>query len=304
MKLSPKKLDHKLKNIFVVFCFPLTPLKTFSTPSALLFLSILIALRLVLQRFSIFLPIFGMVISVAWTPLIIIGWVYGPVIGFFTGVITDTIAFFVWSHSLWFWMYAIQEPLVACLSGIFASCFRFFNLINNKKKMNLVGAIFFQCVIIGFMAICFYFLLNFNNKTRFEGSSKVQTTAYEWAKWVIVGTLVFFFLFFQIVFFFFFVKKKQYALYILAVVTLVCSISIIFSFLLGPYTYFSYYSYLHNGNKPNAFFKYGTIFYLIPRAIRESIKAPFQASIIYLGVVIVNSAFIKMKNMAQNKWNK
>lgn len=58
----------------------------------------------------------------------------------------------------------------------------------------------------------------------------------------------------------------------------------IFSFLLGPITSIEYYKYLHNGAVSPSYLKYGTLFYLVPRVIVQSIKCPLE-SLLLVGIV-------------------
>ena len=76
-----KKNIHKVKK----FLFPFFPIKTFRSTRLLLVLAILIALRVVLGFINIKIAPFALTISIAWIPVMLIGWYFGPVIGLTMG---------------------------------------------------------------------------------------------------------------------------------------------------------------------------------------------------------------------------
>lgn len=80
------------------------------------------AVRLLLQFFSIPLGP-ALRVSLTWAPTMVIGWIFGPVMGVFVGVVNDSLALAI-SGGVWFWLYAIQEPLLTMLAGVVGGVYR------------------------------------------------------------------------------------------------------------------------------------------------------------------------------------
>lgn len=291
---------NKKRNLLLSFFFPLWPIKLFSNIKSMMTLCLLISLRFVMQFASIYIPSINMSISLAWTPIIVASWIFGPIVGFFTGAITDTIGFFI-KPSVWFWLYAIQEPLVCFLSGIFGSLFQIFS----KKPSNIKKSfLFFQSIVIVFTTTCIVSLIFMINGYSYEGKkSNIESFFIENSKWIILGSILFFFLVIEIMSFFILRKKRKDKIAFFYVASLSCLISLIFSFLLGPISANEYYKYLHNGLSSPNFIKYGTIFYLIPRAMKESIKTPIQIMLLISIIPICNKTINEIKINIRTKWN-
>ncbi|BAC43837.1 ECF transporter S component [Malacoplasma penetrans] len=287
------------KNRLLSFLFPLYPLKIFSSVNSIAILAVLIALRLVLQKFSIFIPAFSLSISLAWTPLIIIGWIYGPIFGLVSGIVTDSLALLM-SKSTWFWLYAIQEPMLGLIASLFGYAYR---LLTNKNNPNKIWSfIFFQTILLIFSSICIYILIfKVSTDIRFEGKSSLEKFLYSNSKWVILSSIIFFAVCMETLALVFFKKFSKNFIMCALIISLVCSISIIFSFVLGPISANEYYKFIHNGIDSPYFVKYGVIFYLIPRAIKESIKAPIQ---IYVLIVLIPIANIYINQLKMSKFLK
>lgn len=83
--------------------------------------------------------------------------------------------------------------------------------------------------------------------------------------------------------------------------SLVITIVLLFSFLLGPITAVQYLYYL-NGHLPNNYLEYGTIFYLIPRVCVESVKAPAECALTATVLYIVEPNIKMIHNNTLNKW--
>lgn len=303
--LHEKFNERKKRNLVISFFLPLWPLKVFSSVSAMMTLSLLIALRIVLQYASIHIPTVNMSISISWTPLMIIGWIYGPLIGFFTGMITDTITFLL-RPSVWFWLYAIQEPLVGFISGVFGFiCALRIESINKKKTNKKWDFITLQFFLITFVSIGFLCLYMIVNNFSYEGKiSNIDSFFWLNSKWIILGSILLFFISIQICSIFFLIKHSKNFIMICWVVCMVCFISILMSFLLGPISANEYYKFLHNGKDSPSFVKYGIIFYLIPRAIKESFKAPIQIILLISTIPIALNAISEIKLNMKTKWNK
>lgn len=285
------------------FFFPLYPIKVFSNISSITVLSVLIALRMVLQLTSFYIPIFSFSISVSWTPLIIIGWLYGPIYGFVAGFITDSLGILM-SGSVWFWLYAIQEPMVGLISGIFSYYCRW-RISKNKeeKKSKIIDFIIFDFFLVFFSGISIYFLIFFtNNSFSFEGKSSLEEIFFIYSKWIILGVISFFFIFSNILEIIFYKKFSKNFILCSWVISLVCILSILMSFLLGPISANEFYKYMYGSDSPY-FVKYGFIFYLIPRVFKESIKAPIQVFILIIIIPIASNYVDKIKISKFLKWN-
>lgn len=252
-----------------------------------------------LQKFAIFIPAFSVSISLAWTPLIIIGWIYGPIFGFVSGVITDSLAMLM-SKSVWFWLYAIQEPMLGFISGIFGGICK---ILTTKNSLNKIWSfIFLQVVLLVFSSICIYILIfQVSTDIKFEGKSTLEKFLYSNSKWVIISSMIFFFLCMEILAIIFLKKFSKSFITCSLIISLVCLLSIIFSFILGPISANEYYKFMHNGIDSPYFVQYGLIFYLIPRAIKEAVKAPIQ---IYVLIVLIPIANIYINQLKMSKFLK
>lgn len=297
-------IEDKKISSFKLFLFPLLPIKIFSNINCIAMLSILMALRFVLQFTSFYVPVFSFSISVSWTPLIIIGWIYGPIFGFITGFATDTIGNLL-SGSTWFWLYAIQEPMIGLISALFAFFLKVRLRKNYCNKKWFIDFFIFELIILGFSLICIYVLiLQTNSDLSFEGSSKLETFFLKNAIWIISFSLLTFFIFIHIVAFIFYKKFKKNFILVIWTISLVCLLSILMSFILGPISANEYYKFMHNGNSSPYWIKLGAIFYLIPRVFKESIKAPIQIFILITVIPMANSYVSKVILNKKTKWGK
>lgn len=331
-------INSKRKQILpkgiICFLFPLFPIKVFKHVNFIVILSVLIGLRLALGFASIYLPVVGINISISWVPIIIIGWIYGPIFGFVSGILTDTLSYLIKPTFLWFWLYAIQEPMVGFISGVFASICTIRigkNIFSDTKNIGLKNQIFiknrltkFSCasrhsqkinvrfivetliqqiILISFTTIGAVTLLIWLDGSSFESKSQFDEIFFEYGKYIVLAAIIAFFLIMEIIIFFI-LKKCDTSKIILCfwIINLVFVISVIFSFILGTITAPLYYEYSHNGIKSPSFIKYGFSFYLIPRVIKESIKAPFEI-IILLGLIPIAQIYLEnAKKRALLKW--
>lgn len=76
----------------------------------------------------------------------------------------------------------------------------------------------------------------------------------------------------------------------------------LWSFLLGPEIAIQYFAFVNNGRVPDNIRKYGPIFYLIPRIIRETVKTPIQTLILTLLIVALEPAFGRIKSHISNSY--
>jgi len=77
---------------------------------------------------------------------------------------------------------------------------------------------------------------------------------------------------------------------------------LIFSFALGPITAVEYYKFMNGGLTPEAFVKFGSIFYLVPRVAVEAVKVPVEASVVFGIVTLFDVKVINIVNKINNSW--
>ncbi|WP_027123885.1 hypothetical protein [Mycoplasmoides pirum] len=294
--LSYKTKKQKL----LKFLFPYYPLRWRYSTYLIIFLAALISLRFLTQIFSI--PIGPVLrISFNWIPTSLIGWMFGPVLAIPLGIIIDSITFF-WSGGVWFWMYAIQEPLIMCLSGIIGGIYQF-----RKEFKNWIwDYLFLQIIFLFFVSIAIIALLTFasnkfeNTNLDFIGLSRMDTV------YLSISVIVIFFVSIQVIIHLLLYYKKIYQkqlILFIYVILLVFLLSIIFSFILGTISAINFYKYISGDNSlsPN-FLIYGSYYYLIPRVIKEIFKAPLLIIILVNLVKLSNSYLIKIQQLSYQKW--
>lgn len=287
---------------FKKFLFPLLPIKIFSSTNCISMLAILMSLRFVLQFTSFYVPVFSFSISVSWTPLIIIGWIYGPIFGITVGFITDSIGTLL-SGSTWFWLYAIQEPMIGLIAAIFGYICRYATSKSQTKK-TYIDLIFFEIITIAFSLTCiFVLLIQTKSGNSFENKSKLEAFFLDNSIWIISSSVAFFFIFIQSIALIFYFKFKKNFRVVIWTITLVCTLSILMSFILGPISANEYYKFIHNGQSSPSWLKLGAIFYLVPRVFKESIKAPIQIFILLSVMPLANNYVNNVVLSKQLKWN-
>lgn len=302
-----RKTKKELISSIIKFFFPLWPHKVLKNLSLMMCLSILLALRLVLGRFVIYIPGITLSVSIAWTPLIIIGWIFGPILGLIMGVITDTLAFFISPSGTWFWLYAIQEPALGLLAGIIGSfCnlrIKQFQRTQNKKSL-IFEFLFFQIVLIGFLTISFFVLINTleNAQRPFAERTLLSDFLQHGGYYVILSGLVIFFLVAEFLYLIFLFKYKKPFILTTYIITATILFSIVFSFALGPISANEFFKYINGGRSSNSYITYGAIFYLIPRIIKESLKAPVQAMLLLALIPLTQAAIERNINLISKKW--
>lgn len=129
--------------------------------------AVFIAIRLGMSFLNIRLPGFGLSLSFAWLPLMVLGWYFGPVIGLFAGALMDTLAW-VLKPSTWFWLYAIQEPIVGLLAGLLGSI----ATLRKQAVKTYWDLIVVQLIILLFGFITIYILLTLLNEGNVQYDSK------------------------------------------------------------------------------------------------------------------------------------
>lgn len=279
------------------FFFPIGGFKIFSSVKFITVLAILIALRIVLGIIGVPIAITTQKISFAWIPLMIMGWFFGPIFGFIFGAFTDTLTWLIFPGSVWFWMFAIQEPLVATISGIFSGIYRI-RAKSEERSTNIVfDTIFQQIILFSFSIVGFICLTMWLTPDVLTSADKnfilffKILTIFFLSIFVIVNEWITIYLFKNNK------KKTKKKLLFIYASSLVSVNILIFSFVMGPISTYSYYVYI-NGHAPTSqsFIKYGFLIYLIPRIVVQSIKVPIECMLFMSLVYSLNPTFERLKN--------
>lgn len=258
------------------------------------------SLRLILGTFSVAVVPFGFNLSFAWLSIYICGFFYGPIIGLAFGAIMDTISFFLFG-GIWFWLYAIQEPIIGLVAGIFGSCY-FLQVFKSIKIQIIIQKILIYIFIfttIGVVIFQFYSIENPQFQT--SGLSNINIFI------ILILVIMSLFLFANEIQNWYYYKrskelgfKNEYSLYLYASLLIVFC-TILFSFLLGPIFYVKYLEYI-NGVTPSKYLQYGTMYYLVPRVLKEAIKTPLYI-IIFIGAVsAIKVPFRSFVSISMNRW--
>lgn len=289
------------------FFFPFSPIKSFRSVRLLFLLAILIALRLVLGVLTIRIAPFNLSISIAWVPLMVIGWYFGPIVGLVMGAITDTISFFMAGGGIWFWMYAIQEPIVGLLSGLIAGWCQF-----RKSKEHLhisLDVIVNQILMIGFAVISWVVLVVWLDPSiHFQGHEEEYEQFYNIYKWVVLGCITGLLVLYEVLTILTLTKKignKEHKTMLNFIYTssLVVVTMMLFSIALGPITAVEYIKFINGGITPEPFLKYGSIFYLVPRVAVEAIKVPVESAALFGVICLFDKKVVNIVNKINNSWN-
>lgn len=266
------KINIPFKKLFLKFLFPLFPVKLVSSIFLITFLGILVAIRIIIGQFSIQIPIFGLAISFGWLPVYICGFFYGPIIGLFFGAACDSIAFVLGGGGLWFWLYAIQEPLVGFVSGIFGSIFFLKRICSLKVQIIIQKIIIYFFICFTIILVIYQFYLT-DNKFSTGGLTNLETFVV-----IAIVSMILYAFINEIQSFLLYKKARKFNNYewfslYLFISVLVIFNTVLWSFIMGPITFVEY-TKLISGHKPNNFIQYGAMYYLVPRVLKESIKTP------------------------------
>lgn len=307
-------MEHQKTNKFIKFLFPFWPVKIFKSITGICVLAALLGLSILLNLFKINITA-GITISFAWLPGIIIGWYFGPIVGLLMGALIDTINWLIYG-GVWFWMYALQEPILGLIVGIISSLF---NIIRNTKQHFSICLIINQIMLIGFIIssifIVFYYtdpnnpffqsISNAENST----SNMIKTTQL-YLRWIILGILLGLFVIVEVIvgYRYYLFKKDSDADSIrfetfLFITIVALTSTVIFSFLLGPISAIEYYKFLNNTSYVPNLVNYGVMYYLLPRVIKECFKTPIYIIVLTALVCALNPAIISFKNRIINSYH-
>lgn len=288
------------------FFFPFSPIKSFRSVRLLFLMAILLALRLVLGVLTIRVAPFALSISIAWVPVMVLGWYFGPVIGLVFGAITDTISFLMAGGGVWFWMYAIQEPIVGLLSGLVAGWCTY---RQHKEKTHLwVDILINQIAVVVFAVLSWVTLVVWLDPSiEFQGHEQEFEQFYNVYKWVVLACITTLFVIYEVLTILTMKKKignKEHHTMINWIYTscLVIITMLLFSVALGPITAVEYVKFINGGITPEPFLRYGSIFYLVPRVAIEAIKVPVEASALFGIVCLFDKKVLNIVNKINNSW--
>ena len=307
-------MEHQKTNKFIKFLFPFWPVKIFKSITGICVLAALLGLSILLNLFKINITA-GITISFAWLPGIIIGWYFGPIVGLLMGALIDTVNWLIYG-GVWFWMYALQEPILGLMVGIISSLF---NIIRNTKQHFSICLIINQIMLIGFIIssifIVFYYtdpnnpffqsISNAENST----SNMIKTTQL-YLRWIILGILLGLFVIVEVIvgYRYYLFKKDRDADSIrfetfLFITIVALTSTVIFSFLLGPISAIEYYKFLNNTSYVPNLVNYGVMYYLLPRVIKECFKTPIYIIVLTALVCALNPAIVSFKNRIINSYH-
>ena len=291
--MDKKPLLHKERFSLKKFFFPFSPIKAFRSLRLIFLMAILIALRVVLGFAVIPIKPIGLSISLAWVPVMVIGWYFGPVAGLVLGLICDTLNFLT-TGGVWFWLYAIQEPIVGLVAGLIAGFYRY---RKSKEKINIqTDIIISQVVTVLFIAFSYIILLKWLDPKNFGHDKPAYVDFYNIYKWVALSLLLVFFVLYETFTIVNLTRKKKETKHMLSYVYASCLVIVLmatFSFALGPITAVKYAQFV-GAKLPSGYLEYGSIFYLVPRVALEAIKVPVEIGVLFGIITLCDS---KVKNL-------
>ena len=296
------KFMKNKKDFIKKILFPIN--KPFSSVKILTFIAIIFALYL----FLVFCTMHSVLnFSISWIPIMVLGWYLGPIYSCFLALIFDNIRFFLLSQvgGLWFWLYAIQAPLVALISSLFGGIFHYrFNFIKSSSSTSIIfDVIFSNLIVIVFFVFSLFMLVYFvNNSTKFSGSEKINAFFLNLYKWIAISFISLGLFFFEIIIIFNFkhnLKNKNNSnikmLILCYCSSLILTIMFVFPFVLGPIATIEYCKYC--GFPHKAF-----IFYLIPQTFRQSIIVPIEIFVLKTIISLAQQQFDEINNQINNQW--
>ncbi len=307
-------MEHQKTNKFIKFLFPFWPVKIFKSITGICVLAALLGLSILLNLFKINITA-GITISFAWLPGIIIGWYFGPIVGLLMGALIDTINWLIYG-GVWFWMYALQEPILGLIVGIISSLF---NIIRNTKQHFSICLIINQIMLIGFIISSIFIVFYYTNPNNpfFQSISNAENstsnmikTTQLYLRWIILGILLGLFVIVEVIvgYRYYQFKKDRNSNFVRFEVFLFITIvaltsTVIFSFLLGPISAIEYYKFLNNTSYVPNLVNYGVMYYLLPRVIKECFKTPIYIIILTTLVCALNPAIVSFKNRIINSYH-
>lgn len=300
--------------IVVKFLFPFWPIKVFKSITGICLLAALLGLSILLNLLKIRIGS-GVTISFAWLPGIIIGWYFGPIIGLFMGSLIDTINWLAFG-GVWFWLYAIQEPILGFIVGLISSSYA---IIKTTKYHFQISVTINQIMFLLFLSISILlvflytspnnpFFVAINGQTNATADIIKKTQKY--LRWIILGVLLLLLIIVESIIIYKYRQWKQNpqinlenfeTFLFLSVITLTSTL--IFSFLLGPISAIEYYKFLNNTTNVPNLINYGVMYYLLPRVIKECFKTPIYMLVLTALVCSLNPVVKGIKNKLDSSYH-
>ncbi len=299
-------IEKQNKSRILKFLFPYYPYKLTSSISLITTLAVLIALKVILGLFQIYIgPTFR--ISVQWIPIMIIGWYYGPVVGLFAGAAGDLISWLL-SGGVWFWMYGIIEPLIGVMAAMIAY---WYNCRNNCAKSLYVDMIVQQVAYLIFLGVGLSLIgmwINVDFLSELFASWGGEVTGLI-IYWLSIAFIIAFFIVIEVIGFLQYRKSKgtndhsnKYRLFIYISILSIFS-SLIFSWAYGPLASIEYSEQVL-GMPSSSFIKNGYGALLLPRILKEFIKTPVQIGILYSITLVLDHNWNTIIRNEGLKWKK
>lgn len=286
---SNKKIN-KIKR----FLFPYYPIKLFKSIPLLSFLSFLFALHIILVYIGFNIPIINLQVGFDWIPTYLCGWFFGPIIGPIFGFVANNIYWLQTGGTFWYWMYTIQEPIIAFFASLIS--YYFYYSIN---KVNVIRDVIFQQLffLTFFIASIVIIILAWTNQITFNGN-KINHTKSMLS--LLISSLIIFCLFFCFteIFVLYKLKKKKknfnFNLFLCASVV-VSSMIFLFAIALGPITTIDF---LYAFNFVNNDLITGELFLssAIAQVLMQCIRVPIAILILYGALFVSEKQFLKMIN--------
>ena len=276
------------------FLFPYYPLHLYKSFTLMAFLAFLFALHIILVYVGFNLPVVNLQVGFDWIPTYLAGWFYGPIWGAIFGFVANNISWLQTGATYWYWMYAIQEPIIA----IFASLVSYYCSFSLKSKQ-IKWDVIFQQLIFFIFVICTLTLISlcWTNHIQFNGVSVNNNQS---INNLLVATMV--------IFSFFVVASETYILFKLkkhqqkgiyhlkmwlGAITVISSMIFLFAIVLGPITDVNYLYAFHFINNPSIS---KTLFLsdVIGQILLQCIRLPIAIIIFYLIIVITDKPYQKL----------
>ena len=276
------------------FLFPYYPLHLYKSFTLMAFLAFLFALHIILVYVGFNLPLVNLQVGFDWIPTYLAGWFYGPIWGAIFGFVANNISWLQTGATYWYWMYAIQEPIIA----IFASLVSYYCSFSLKSKQIKLDVIFQQLIFFIFV-ICTLTLISlcWTNHIKFNGVSVNNNQS---INNLLVATMVIFSFFVVASETYILVKLKKHqqkGIYHLKMwlgaITVISSMIFLFAIVLGPITDVNYLYVFHFINNPSIS---KTLFLsdVIGQILLQCIRLPIAIIIFYLIIVITDKPYQKL----------
>lgn len=309
-KVIRKKLSKsEIKLLIKRFFFPTYPFNVFRSTILMIILAVLLALNIILGSFAINIPGVGIALGFAYMPVMVVGWFFGPIIGTIFGAVSDTLGWAI-RGGIWYWMYAIQEPMVGLIAGLIAG---FVNLSIRFNKKLWIDILVQQFFVVGFViiAIAMIFVYTSDDSALYLKLVKAKSISENFntvIRYVIVGFMLVFLIVVEMITFIKFREHRSQNAFRKYVVFLYASINcvvntVIFAFLLGPISWVNFFAYAYgHGRPPRALFEFGIAYYLLPRVITECFKTPVYIFLYSSLLFAVHPVMQRNINKLRNSW--